>query len=196
MFLFIAGCGGPEIPEYEGKTLEEWVTRARGPVVGPAITAERQREEAMTMLGEIGSPAVEPLGEMVTHADLRISGGAVKALGKIGPEAKPAVKGLLRGLKRQKHLEVRETIPYALASIAPGSEPVQLGLIEAMSDRDEEVFIAAWGALGLCFERGGVASEKVGAALAPAKASAINSTRAEMIGKLMGEVGVGERPVR
>lgn len=74
-----AGCGGPDIPEYEGKTLEEWVTLASGPAVGPANTTKRQREEAFAMLGEIGGPAVEPLREMVTHADSWISGGAVKA---------------------------------------------------------------------------------------------------------------------
>jgi len=184
-------CGGPEIPEYDGKTLEEWIRRARGPVVGPANTARGQREEALRMLGEIGEPAAPALGGMVSHSDRWISAGAVEALRTIGPEAKAAIPDLIEGVKKQRRAQVRRAIPGAMVSIAPGSEDVQIALVGRLADADDGMFNAAMAALRTCFQTAGPASEAVGRRLGALKQAGLNSTREEMIRGLPGAAEYG-----
>lgn len=189
--MTLGACGGPEIPEYDGKTLQEWIRRARGPVAGPAHTAERQREEALRMLGEIGAPAVPALGGMVSHPDKWISAGALEALRKIGPEAEAAIPDLIEGLKAQKRAQVRRAIPGAMVAIAPEDEAVQIALVNRLADADDGMFNAALGALRTCFQRAGPASEAVGRRLRALKQAGLNSTREEMIRGLPGAAQYG-----
>lgn len=189
--LALCACGGPEVPEYEGRTLEEWVRRASGPAVGPAHTVDEQRSSAMATLERIGPPAVPALGEMVMNPNADLSLRAVQALKKIGPEAEPAVPDLIEGLRRHERGQVRRAIPGALAVIAPNREDVQLALIGKLRDPDEGMFTAALAALRMGFQAQGPASEKVGRRLGALRGAGLNETRERMIRGLPGAGNFG-----
>ena len=106
------------------------------------------RCRAATALGEIGSAAVEELIHALALPDRNVRREAVWALGKIGPEALPAVGALARALSH-RDATVRKGAARALGLLGRWARPAIPFLIAALSDTD--LFfsrLAAW-ALGM-----------------------------------------------
>lgn len=190
LLVVLAACG-PKIPEYEGRTLEEWVRRAEGPVLGPAHTAARQRREAFGALERVGAPAVPALARMVGNTDPDIAAGAVGALKGIGPAGRAAVPDLIAALAPRRPPRIRRAIPGALAAIDPHGEAAQLELVARLADSDDAVFRAAWSALDVCFRENGPATEAVARRFAGLREAGLNNTRQEMIRRLPSAAGHG-----
>jgi HEAT repeat protein len=100
-----------------------------------------ERQRAVEILGEIGSPAVPVLLEALKDEDLKVRWLAAQALGKIGdPRAVPA---LLEALKDQW---MRLSATEALGKI--GDPQAVPALLEALKDENKWIRKAAVSALG------------------------------------------------
>ncbi|MHC4404071.1 MAG: M56 family metallopeptidase [Planctomycetota bacterium] len=78
--------------EYEGKTLEEWLTE-----LGSSKMDARMKAKAA--LARIGQPAVASLVQFIEEGDPR-NNFAAKTLGEMGPESREAAPRLLQVLRR------------------------------------------------------------------------------------------------
>ena len=107
------------------------------------------RTHAPEALANVGTAAVPRLIELLGDGHVEKRLGALKALGLIGPGAKPAVPGVIERLG-DEHPWVRARAAWALGRIDPGSAVVCAAVAAAMNDADTNVRYQAAGALAKC----------------------------------------------
>jgi len=168
------------------KALEK-IGHATNQVVSPLVTALESndnslqiRQNAAKALGNIGQIAIPAIPHLITalkdkegcataledtdwwgileYHDGDVRSTAAEALGKIGPDAVPAVPSLMTALKDQEAF-VQIAAAEALGQIGPTAAQAVPSLMTALKDKDVSVQSAAAKALG-----------KIGATAATAKA--------------------------
>lgn len=123
-------------------------------VLLPALKDENElvRQSAVRMLVRLGDIAVAPLGAALQQGgEAREKVAAANALGQMGAKARPAIPALTSALK-DADSGVRREAADTLQTVSPAPEAVA-PLRELLSDKDEEVRLAAAAALA----RNGVA---------------------------------------
>lgn len=110
--------------------------------------SEHVRDQAVESLVSVGEPAVLALTQATARDSNRLRENSAVVIGKIGPEAKPAIPALLRLLNGDLYPEVRRQAALALGSI--GADPVTCipPIFEALEDEDDQVRMAAVTSLG------------------------------------------------
>ncbi|MGD9720337.1 MAG: HEAT repeat domain-containing protein [Pirellulales bacterium] len=101
--------------------------------------------EMLAVLGAAGDSGVPALAAALERPEAR--GQAAHLLGRLGPQAEPAVPALLTALKDQD-ATVRREVLYALGNIVADKGPVDPAIVAALGDGDVAVQATAAYALG------------------------------------------------
>lgn len=106
LVVVLAGCGG--------KSTGDWAAQLRS---GDAS----QRLHAIRALEDRGAEAavVPALAEALKDENAFVRRDAARALGKVGPEARPAVPALLAAARKDRERSVRKAVAEALKKIDP-----------------------------------------------------------------------------
>ena len=117
---------------HEGRSLAEWVADLGG-------TDSALRRRAAAALPAFGDAAVPALGQaVVADPDPEVRLEAVKALGRLGPVARPAVPSLVKGM-RDRVAYVRRGAAAVLGSVGPATPEGLAALINGLVDPDAGV---------------------------------------------------------
>jgi HEAT repeat protein len=144
-------------PAYRGKSVQEWIGElndsypqvrleavqalgAIGPkakkAAGPLIDVLKQEKNravwlaAVTALGRIGKDAIPDLREVLKSDNREVCYRAVRALGLIGKDAVPTLSEALQS----KYSEVRQASLYALGTLGPSAKGAVPQLIQLMKN--------------------------------------------------------------
>ena len=130
--VVLPGGGPDDVPDWEvfpGKTLRsiQWV---------PLYEDWAAGIQRILSLIKPTPPKIQNLISALRSENSSIRQRAAEALGKIGPEAKAAVPGLIEALKDEA---VRWKAGEALGKIGPGAKAAVPALIEALKDEKEYI---------------------------------------------------------
>jgi HEAT repeat protein len=104
------------------------------------------RAAAADSLVRLGPASVTPLTTVLKEPDPRFRQAAASVLGRLGPDAAPAVPGLAELLADERE-PMRLEAASALAAIGPAAAPAAPRLVAALNDTSESVRFAALTAL-------------------------------------------------
>jgi HEAT repeat protein len=117
------------LPQYNGKTVAEWIELARSP-------DEDMRRQAVYALGQIGPGAREAVPALVKAVDdvkQEVRWYAVDALGRIGPDAEQAVPAIIAAAKDPANDRTfAQNAAKALGRIGPAAREAVPLLAEAV----------------------------------------------------------------
>jgi len=164
------------------------------PRVIPLLSSS-ERRDVMNAAGILGKIGLEPklvvpaLGKALENPDAEVRDKVVEALENFGPDAEPAVAGLLRTLTKTVQTDLQKQIAHTLGEIGPAAKDAVPQLIELLkSNKDHEGFlnVVAADALG---KIGPSASNAVPALIAALKSDDVRLlTRVE---EALGNLGAG-----
>lgn len=183
-----------ERERHEGIPAREWVGRARASAQALALrevlaageAAAVVREPALEALADLGAPAVPAALELLASPDAEHAALALRALGRMGPAAEPALVAIAaRARDARAPLEVRALALETLGDVGVGAPRAIEALAAGLKENAPELRLRAAEALG---EIGPVASATVPAlaALLRDVEPRVQSTAAHALGA-MGE---------